>query len=233
MIYSMIFYSAVLTTDSLIFGKDIHKIIMSAVDNSDLDKLSPRADAQILFRVIDSYKVPGKTPTMFCTKILVQTADHISLSSSDKISFTKIDVPENGKSFDCMMSALHTPMVDLSDGQKQALEHMGVSPIPKKRSTRKKVAFIDDKDFIASKIQDMFMRKGLVVENIVLYPSPDSHSDFVFYHRFSSRKSLPVVSFSVDFDYANSSKESVEKVLCQGVGKGKNYGLGMLVPKIK
>lgn len=234
----MDFYDVTIVTGTHVSPRDVHKMLMSCVADTDLNKAAPRADAGMLFRVMDRRKFSVEGSPVYSTAVRVSVADSVRFVDTAKVKFVKAEnaaAVVNSFScvmFSCVMSALYTPMVELSAGEREALEFMGAKA-PKRVSSGRKVAYKDDKEFIVSKVTSVFANKGVGIKNVRV-DSADSgvnRNRFVRMYTLDAKgSSVPVVSFSAEVDYDSTKPGAVDTLLAEGIGKCKNYGLGMIAP---
>lgn len=224
-----------LSTATVVTRKDIHKILMSEVVSSDLNHISPRSDAGILFTIDSSSgevgdKYFGKKNV--CTG-LFETILYLNCSDDTQFSYDKItlveELPSYNKeseiSFTCTLSSLYTPMVDIDKEEREALSYLLDKPLdetPQRVSTQKKTPVEDDN---ASKVlASRFERKGVKVSFNHVSPTVSAHIDR------TNKKRIPVRTVS---GIMSGNPEDIADLISHGIGKGKNYGLGMIIPETK
>lgn len=225
-----------LSTPTVVTRKDIHKILMSEVVSEDLDNSAPRSDAGILFSIDPSSgevedKYFGKKNV--CTG-LFETILHLTCSDKTRFYYSKLSLLEektlcnihnNVISFTCTLSSLYTPMVDLEKEEREALSHLLDKPLdetPQRVSTQKKIPVEDNNalDVLTSR----FANKGIVATLEYISPAMDIHIDK------TNKKRIPVRTVSGTL---SGHPEDISSLLKEGIGKGKNYGLGMIIPETK
>lgn len=229
----MDFYDVTIVTGNHVSPRDVHKMLMSCVADTDLNKAAPRADAGMLFRVMDRRKFSVEGSPVYSTTVRVSVADSVRFVDTTKVKFTRLaDTNAAVSSFSCVMSALYTPMVELSSGEREALEFMGAKA-PKRVSSGRKVAYKDTEEFIVSKVTSVFANKRVSLKNVRVdnADSRASGNRFVRMYTLDAKgSSVPVVSFSAEVDYDSTEPGAVDTLLAEGIGKCKNYGLGMIAP---
>lgn len=224
-----------LSTENVVTRKDIHKILMSEVVSSDLNHISPRSDAGILFTIDSSSgevgdKYFGKKNV--CTG-LFETILYLTCSDDTQLSYNKITLveellsynKESEISFTCTLSSLYTPMVNLEKEEREALSYLLDKPLdetPQRVSTQKKIPVEDDNalDVLTSR----FANKGVVAKLDYISPSMNIHIDR------TNKKRIPVRTVS---GIMSGKPEDIVDLISHGIGKGKNYGLGMIIPAAK
>lgn len=224
-----------LSTETVVTRKDIHKILMSEVVSSDLNHISPRSDAGILFTIDSSSgevgdKYFGKKNV--CTG-LFETILYLICSDDTKFGYSKItlveEIPSYKKeseiSFTCTLSSLYTPMVNLEKEEREALSYLLDKPLdetPQRVSTQKKIPVEDDNAL--GVLTSRFANKGIVATLDYISPSMNIHIDR------TSNKRIPVRTVS---GIMSGEPEDIADLISHGIGKGKNYGLGMIIPEAK
>lgn len=224
-----------LSTETVVTRKDIHKILMSEVVSSDLNHISPRSDAGILFSIDPSSgevedKYFGKKNV--CTG-LFETILYLTCSDDTQFSYNKItlveELPSCNKeseiSFTCTLSSLYTPMVNLEKEDREALSYLLDKPLdetPQRVSTQKKIPVEDDNalDVLTSR----FANKGIEAKLSYISPAMNVCIDK------TNKKRIPVRTVSGTL---SGYPEDISSLLKEGIGKGKNYGLGMIIPEVK
>lgn len=222
-----------LSTATVVTRKDIHKILMSEVVSSDLDHISPRSDAGILFTIDSSSgevgdKYFGKKNV--CTG-LFETILYLTCSDDTQFSYNKItlleELPSYNKeseiSFTCTLSSLYTPMVDLEKEEREALSYLIDKPLdetPQRVSSQKKIPVEDDNasDVLTSR----FANKGIEAKLSYISPAMNVYIDK------TNKKRIPVRTVS---GILSGYPEDISTLMKKGIGKGKNYGLGMIIPE--
>lgn len=231
--------------DAPVSHANLHQVIMSLVANGNLLKTSPRNDASILFKIQERKKTAVDGAKKEILNITIRHRESIVITSRARnivvtdsyalknnlftpdysalsnVSTGASKSANNVLTFECSMSALYTPMQDLSDKEKQALEFLGVSSV-RKVSTRTPVSIPDSQ--LEEKIYERFAYRGVeLMENSVKISRRYNHGVK------GGRKSMPAVTFSARVDVSDAkAKENFAQVLCDGIGKGKNYGLGFI-----
>lgn len=225
-----------LSTATVVTRKDIHKILMSEVVSSDLNHISPRSDAGILFSIDPS---SGEVEDKYFGKKnvytgLFETILHLTCSDKTQFHYNKISLLEektscnphsNTVSFSCTLSSLYTPMVNLEKEEREALSYLLDKPLdetPQRVSTQKKIPIEDDNalDVLTSR----FANKGIVATLDYISPSMNIHIDR------TNKKRIPVRTVS---GIMSGNTEDIADLISHGIGKGKNYGLGMIIPETK
>lgn len=224
-----------LSTENVVTREDIHKILMSEVVSSDLNHISPRSDAGILFTIDSSSGEVGDKyfgRKNVCTG-LFETILYLTCSDDTKFGYNKItlieELPSCNKeseiSFTCTLSSLYTPMVNLEKEEREALSYLLDKPLdetPQRVSTQKKIPVEDDNalDVLTSR----FANKGVVAKLDYISPTVSAHIDR------TNKKRIPVRTVS---GIMSGEPEDIADLISHGIGKGKNYGLGMIIPEAK
>lgn len=211
----------VFTMQAPVNNADIHKKIMSIIVQDDLDKKSPRQDAGVLFKILDRAKVYGNTNTEKIV-LLVRHKAHVQFASTERnveiIRKFPVEIDSSSPvAFYCDMAAVYTPMETLDDKEQEALEFLGFSA--KKVSSGKLVRIPDN--IIKEKIVEKFARKGVsIVEDSVVVTNRYNHN--------VKKSTTPAVTFYALADVSADNVGNFSNVVCNGIGKGLNYGLGMI-----
>lgn len=206
---------------------------MSEIEDSDLDHLSPRSDASILFSIDP---ISGSVEDRFFGSKNISTGlfdTHLTISYADGVNFrhNRITVKESlpdtvihdGQTyqFSATICSLYQPLQSLSQEEREALAYLSGSSLeeaPKSLSTGKKVPVEDDK--AAEVLTRRFKQRGVNVSFSSISPTMTISIDG------SRGKRTPVRMVSGTL---SGSKEQVEDILLNGVGKGKNYGCGLIL----
>lgn len=225
-----------LSTATVVTRKDIHKILMSEVVSEDLDHSAPRSDAGILFSIDPS---SGEVEDKYFGKKnvrtgLFETILHLTCSDKAQFHYNKISLLEektscnphsNTVSFTCTLSSLYTPMVNLEKEEREALSYLLDKPLdetPQRVSTQKKIPVEDDNalDVLTSR----FANKGIEAKLSYISPAMNAYIDK------TNKKRIPVRTVSGTL---SGYPEDISSLMKEGIGKGKNYGLGMIIPEVK
>lgn len=119
--------------------------------------------------------------------------------------------------FSCDMAAVYTPMETLDSKEQEALEFLGFSA--KKVSSGKLVRIPDN--IINEKIVEKFARKGVsIVEDSVVVANRYNHG--------AKKSAIPSVTFYALADVSADTVGNFSNTVYNGIGKGLNYGLGMI-----
>ena len=226
---------ALISTPTVVTRKDIHKILMSEVVSKNLDHISPRSDAGILFAIDPS---SGDVGDKYFGKKnvrtgLFETLLHLTCGEETSLHCTKISVldemplPEDVRElpFTCTLSSLYTPMVDLEAEEREALAYLLDKPLsdtPRRVSSQKR--FPVDDDNALRVLSSRFRNKGVDVQLNYISPTMDIHIDK------SNKKRIPVRTVS---GVISGSSDNISALIREGIGKGKSYGLGMVIPEFK
>lgn len=209
----------VFTMQAPVNNADIHKKIMSIIVQDDLDKKSPRQDAGVLFKILDKTKVSGNTEKIV---LLVRHKAHVQFASTERnveiVHKLPVEIDSSAPiAFSCDMAAVYTPMETLDSKEQEALEFLGFSA--KKVSSGKLVRIPDS--IIKEKIVEKFARKGVsIVEDSVVVANRYNHN--------VKKSTTPAVTFYALADVSADNVGNFSNVVYNGIGKGLNYGLGMI-----
>lgn len=211
----------VFTMQAPVNNADIHKKIMSIIVQDDLDKNSPRQDAGVLFKILDKTKVSGNSKIEKIA-LLVRHKAHVQFASIERnveiVRKFPVEIDSSSfVAFSCDMAAVYTPMETLDSKEQEALEFLGFSA--KKVSSGKLVRIPDN--IINEKIVEKFARKGVsIVEDSVVVANRYNHG--------AKKSAIPSVTFYALADVSADTVGNFSNTVYNGIGKGLNYGLGMI-----
>lgn len=211
----------VFTMQAPVNNADIHKKIMSIIVQDDLDKNSPRQDAGVLFKILDKTKVSGNSKIEKIA-LLVRHKAYVQFASIERnveiVRKFPVEIDSSAPvAFSCDMAAVYTPMETLDSKEQEALEFLGFSA--KKVSSGKLVRIPDN--IINEKIVEKFARKGVsIVEDSVVVANRYNHG--------AKKSAIPSVTFYALADVSADTVGNFSNVVYNGIGKGLNYGLGMI-----
>lgn len=211
----------VFTMQAPVNNADIHKKIMSIIVQDDLDKNSPRQDAGVLFKILDKTKVSGNSKIEKIT-LLVRHKAYVQFASIERnveiVRKFPVEIDSSAPvAFSCDMAAVYTPMETLDSKEQEALEFLGFSA--KKVSSGKLVRIPDN--IINEKIVEKFARKGVsIVEDSVVVANRYNHG--------AKKSAIPSVTFYALADVSADTVGNFSNTVYNGIGKGLNYGLGMV-----
>lgn len=211
----------VFTMQAPVNNADIHKKIMSIIVQDDLDKNSPRQDAGVLFKILDKTKVSGNSKIEKIT-LLVRHKAYVQFASIERnveiVRKFPVEIDSSAPvAFSCDMAAVYTPMETLDSKEQEALEFLGFSA--KKVSSGKLVRIPDN--IINEKIVEKFARKGVsIVEDSVVVANRYNHG--------AKKSAIPSVTFYALADVSADTVGNFSNTVYNGIGKGLNYGLGMI-----
>lgn len=211
----------VFTMQAPVNNADIHKKIMSIIVQDDLDKNSPRQDAGVLFKILDKTKVSGNSKIEKIA-LLVRHKAYVQFASIERnveiVRKFPVEIDSSAPvAFSCDMAAVYTPMETLDSKEQEALEFLGFSA--KKVSSGKLVRIPDN--IINEKIVEKFARKGVsIVEDSVVVANRYNHG--------AKKSAIPSVTFYALADVSADTVGNFSNTVYNGIGKGLNYGLGMI-----
>lgn len=211
----------VFTMQAPVNNADIHKKIMSIIVQDDLDKNSPRQDAGVLFKILGKTKVSGNSKIEKIA-LLVRHKAYVQFASIERnveiVRKFPVEIDSSAPvAFSCDMAAVYTPMETLDSKEQEALEFLGFSA--KKVSSGKPVRIPDS--IIKEKIVEKFARKGVsIVEDSVVVANRYNHG--------AKKSAIPSVTFYALADVSADTVGNFSNVVYNGIGKGLNYGLGMI-----
>lgn len=211
----------VFTMQAPVNNADIHKKIMSIIVQDDLDKNSPRQDAGVLFKILDKTKVSGNSKIEKIA-LLVRHKAYVQFASIERnveiVRKFPVEIDSSAPvAFSCDMAAVYTPMETLDSKEQEALEFLGFSA--KKVSSGKLVRIPGN--IINEKIVEKFARKGVsIVEDSVVVANRYNHG--------AKKSAIPSVTFYALADVSADTVGNFSNVVYNGIGKGLNYGLGMI-----
>lgn len=211
----------VFTMQAPVNNADIHKKIMSIIVQDDLDKNSPRQDAGVLFKILDKTKVSGNSKIEKIA-LLVRHKAYVQFASIERnveiVRKFPVEIDSSAPvAFSCNMAAVYTPMETLDSKEQEALEFLGFSA--KKVSSGKLVRIPDN--IINEKIVEKFARKGVsIVEDSVVVANRYNHG--------AKKSAIPSVTFYALADVSADTVGNFSNTVYNGIGKGLNYGLGMI-----
>ena len=112
------------------------------------------------------------------------------------------------------MTALYTPERTLSTGEIEALAYLGYETVEKVRTGKKVVI---PNDMLEERITEQFVNKGITLSNA-------SFTD-VKYFAIDRKLKVPTTYVTAN---ATATVKDMKALLENGIGKNKNYGLGMV-----
>lgn len=218
-----------------VFNVDIHKVLMSAIVQGNLDKKSPRKDAGLLFSVIEQKRDKKKKEESIL--LIVQCKLHIDLKEIPGVlkilssSFLKssLSIAQEANvgvlAFSCNNTAQFMPLSELP---LEEVESFGFSVPGRDNFSRKNSAerpsVIPDSSS-REKIFERFAKKDVVLEEDSIVVTSR------FQHRVKrkAKTSIPAISMHALVEVNEDTYEAFDNLIISGFGACLNYGLGIVL----
>ncbi|MDF5820705.1 type I-E CRISPR-associated protein Cas6/Cse3/CasE [Corynebacterium felinum] len=189
--------------------RDAHKVLMRCLDGSNLDAESPRSDAELLWH----FDITSRVLTVRHH----EKATFTKPKGTTELASQQFTAPTGALSAHVLVARQYSPSVPRNLELEEFMKSQGFAiKRPRSRLTPVPVSNLENW------ARQVFQRQGLTITDLSV-----TQTDSIYLSRIRKKESIPTASIVLT---AEGENNTLSTLLRTGIGRGRNYGLGLIRP---